>query len=79
MTLAAWTAPPITGSDVLVKQCSALASGIIMQARISDGDEGTLTADHIPDWISIRNGGSTFGVMDALPLWDSLSLPLGAV
>jgi hypothetical protein len=80
MTLAAWTAEPITGSSAMVKEKSQLAASIIMSARISDGDEGTQTSDHVPDWIRIRGSGAPLGL--TVPndsAWDSLSLPIGAI
>jgi hypothetical protein len=40
----------------------AIAKDAIMQARVSDGDEGWNTVDHTPDWIAIRGrGGSRWG------------------
>ena len=79
MTLGAWTAQPITGSSALVKQCADAAVGLVMAARISDGDEGPQSSDHIPDWIRIRSGrplGLT--VPEFGGGWDSLALPTGA-
>ena len=80
MTLAAWTAQPITGSSALVKELGGLAAQLITAARISDGNEGTQTSDHSVDWISIRGGRALGGLQSpGVTAWDTLSLPLGAV
>ena len=79
MTLAAWTAEPITGSTAMVKDKSQLAASLVMAARISDGNEGTQTSDHSVDWISIRGGRSLGLQSPGVTLWDTLSLPFGAV
>lgn len=79
MTLAAWTAEPITGSSSMVVQKSQIAASLVNAARVSDGDEGTQTTDHIPDWIQIRYGGAAFGLANQPGLWDTLALPFGAV
>ena len=79
MTLAAWTAEPISGSSALMKEKSQLAAQLIMGARVSDGNEGTQTSDYTPDWISIRGGGGLGLRSPGVTAWDTLSLPIGAV
>ena len=34
-----------------------IAKAALDQARVTDGDEGWFTVDHIPDWLRIRNSG----------------------
>jgi hypothetical protein len=34
------------------------ANNAIIQARVSDGNEGLTILDHTPDWIRVRGGGS---------------------
>ena len=79
MTLAAWTAEPIAGSTALAKDKSQIAQGLIIAARVSDGNEGTQTSDYTPDWISIRGGRSMGLTSPGVTAWDTLSLPIGAV
>lgn len=58
--LASWLVSPVAGSDEKKKLAIAMASGLIQQARISDGNEGITTTDHEPDWMAARNTGSGF-------------------
>lgn len=37
-----------------------IAKRALTQARISDGNEGTYTTDHMPDWITRRNGSGWY-------------------
>jgi hypothetical protein len=71
--LAAWFCSPLSGSDERKKMAIAMASGMIQQARISDGNEGITTTDSIPDWIRIRESGSGFlgAEFGHMALWDS--------
>lgn len=39
----------------------AIAKAALTQARITDGNEGWYTTDHMPDWITRRSGGWGFG------------------
>lgn len=59
--LAAWFALPISGDKSLMSMRTQLAVGLINAARIQDGNEGTTSADHIPDWMQIRDTGSNWG------------------
>lgn len=59
--LGAWFVSPLSGSDERKKLAIAMASGLIQQARISDGNEGITSTDHIPDWMQVRNTGSNWG------------------
>lgn len=55
--LGAWLCSPVNGSDDRKKMAIAMAAGLIQQARISDGNEGITTTDHIPDWMQARTSG----------------------
>jgi hypothetical protein len=59
--LGAWLCSPVSGSDERKKVAIAMAAGLIQQARISDGNEGITSTDHIPDWMQVRNTGSNWG------------------
>jgi hypothetical protein len=74
--LGAWLCSPVSGSDEKKKLAIAIASGLITQARISDGNEGITTTDHEPDWMRVRNSGSNFLGWDVpgggfMASWDS--------
>ena len=58
--LGAWLCSPVSGSDERKKLAIAMAAGLIQQARISDGNEGITSTDHIPDWMEVRTTGSNF-------------------
>jgi hypothetical protein len=58
--LAAWFALPVTGDKELMKLRVQMASALINTARVSDGNEGITSTDHIPDWMMIRDTGSNF-------------------
>lgn len=58
--LGAWFCSPVSGSDEKKKLAIAMASGLIQQARISDGNEGITSTDSVPDWIRVRSAGSSF-------------------
>lgn len=77
MTLAAWCAPQVGGNPALAALNAQKAAGIIINARITDGNEGFTTTDHVVDWIAIRGRGATFGAGPGLCIgqWDSMSLP----
>lgn len=53
--LGAWLCSPVSGSDEKKKLAITIASGLIAQARISDGNEGITSTDHIPDWMQVRS------------------------
>lgn len=81
--LAAWFASPITGDDNKVKLAIAKAVGLLNAARISDGNEGITSTDHIPDWMQIRDssGANVWGWNVPgggwMAGWDSWGAPDG--
>lgn len=60
-SLAAYLVPALSLNMPLAQMQAKLAESIIEQARIRDGDEGTTSQDHEPDWIRARNIGATTG------------------
>lgn len=59
-SLAAFLVPALSLNMSLMTTCIRLADGIIAQARVSDGNEGVMTMDHVPDWILARDGGEGY-------------------
>lgn len=57
-SLAAWLVPALSSNMPLMGMQQKIAERLIAEARISDGDEGTTSQDHIPDFIRARNGGA---------------------
>lgn len=83
-TLAAFLVNPLGRNSALMRDVMATANGLIAQARISDGDEGITSADHIPDWMRSRaasgwayyggnNSGWDWQAYDAM-CWPDASL-----
>lgn len=80
--LGAWFCPPLSGSDEKRKLQISVAAGLIQQARISDGNEGITSMDHIPDWMQIRETSGAFwgfGLNGGgwMAGWDSWGSPDG--
>lgn len=65
-SLAAFLVPALAMDKALMQAHVSIAERIIAEARASDGNEGTTTQDHVPDWIRARSGGyansTTWGV-----------------
>jgi len=57
-SLGAYLVPALVLNMDMMKMQIQIADRLIMQARIRDGDEGTTSQDHIPDWIVSRNAGA---------------------
>jgi hypothetical protein len=75
---------PLARNTKLFTDLGSMLKGVVEQARISDGNEGTPQFDHIPDWIRVRElgGGLWLGPGGAYPCWygwDSLAYPGGWV
>lgn len=60
-TLAAWLVPALSMDKAMIGIQSKIATELVMQARVSDGDEGSTCQDHIPDWIRARSAGAGYG------------------
>ncbi len=85
-TLAAFFVNPLNRNAALMKQNIDIARQIIAEARVSDGNEGINSQDHVPDFIQIRgtyggvagwgfgpNGGGGWTGWS----WSSMSFPGG--
>jgi hypothetical protein len=59
-SLAAYLVPALSLNLPLMGAQIKNAEAMIAQARIRDGDEGSTCQDHIPDWITARNGGASY-------------------
>lgn len=58
--LATWLVNPVNASAAMMQQAIGIATAVLGQARISDGNEGIdrdNITDHDADWISFRYGG----------------------
>ncbi len=60
-SLAAYLVPALSLNMPLMQASVASAERVIMQARVSDGNEGVTTQDHVPDWIHARGARSFYG------------------
>lgn len=78
--LGGWFVNALARNAALHKDQMALARQIILQARVTDGNEGPVTQDHMPDWIRARgstpayvgNGAFYYG-------WDYVAFPNGSM
>ena len=57
--LASEFVPPLNLNLALMQAQVAMAKSLIEKARTSDGNEGTLTTDHTPDYLIARGAGRT--------------------
>jgi hypothetical protein len=76
--LGAWFVNALARNAALHKDQMTIAMQIIQKARMTDGNEGPVTQDHMPDWIKARgtspayvgNGAFYYG-------WDIVNWPNG--
>ncbi len=81
-TLGAWLVNPLARNAQVLKEQIEIAQGIILQARVSDGNEGVTSVDHIPDWMAVRGFSgmyARFGEPFAFYGWDSMGFPGGVL
>lgn len=77
--LAAFFVNPLNRDANLAQQQIAIAQAQILEARISDGNEGPSSIDHVPDFISARSGAYGYdGDEFFMAPWDSVSFPIGS-
>lgn len=79
-TLAAWFVNPLVRNADLLKERVAVAVAMISSARVSDGNEGITSIDHLPDWIAVRAAGSGYCDVPGggyMLSWDSIGMPDG--
>jgi hypothetical protein len=79
-TLAAWFVNALNRSRSLLQDQIAIAANVVAQARITDGNEGLTSADHMPDWMAARQRRAPFiGGGFYYQGWDALGFPGGSV
>lgn len=76
-TLGAWLVGPLANSAEKLKQQIEIATSIILQARISDGNEGVTIIDHVPDWMAVRGYTGYAGTARNWYGWDGMGFPGG--
>lgn len=59
-SLAAYLVPALSLELPLMQISIKNAQGIIMQARVADGNEATVSQDHVPDWMRARSAGQGY-------------------
>ncbi len=57
-SLAVFLSASVSGDKALTQMSRQNADALIMTARSMDANEGTITQDHVPDWIARRSGES---------------------
>ena len=72
-SLAARLAMPLTGSAQLKQELLQEAQLYVQNARVSDGNEGTTSVDHVPDWIATRGyAGDWIAAAGYVAGWDAI-------
>lgn len=80
--LAAYFIQALSGNIPLMSSQISIAKGALDAARAQNGNQGMVTADHLPDWIQARFSGA-FGPGDSTvngtwqPAWDPVVFPSG--
>lgn len=69
-SLAAFLVPALSLNMALMQASVKSADEMIMRARVSDGNEGFTSQDHVPDWIRARNAGGGPGSFGAGYGWN---------
>ena len=64
---------PLSGDKAMYKQQLAYARDAVLQARVTDGNEGLTRENWIPDWIAVRGYAGDWGGGQAgyTTLWSS--------
>ena len=77
--IGAWSEQAITGNLAMWQGLAQQAQGLIMTARIIDGDENPTVVDNVPDWMAARSSGAApYGVYGAYDMmYDSVVFPGG--
>lgn len=79
--LGAWLVNALSRNRDLWKDMLATVREAVNAARISDGNEGLTTVDHLPDWMRTRGAlGASGWYFDSQCYygWDSLAFPSGS-
>jgi len=77
--LGAWLVNPLARNAEVLKEQIAIAKAVVEEARISDGNEGMTSIDHVPDWMAVRGatGYATLGDPAFFYGWDYIGFPGG--
>lgn len=75
----AWLINALNRNRSLLQDQINIATGIINEARITDGNEGLTSQDHLPDWMAARAQGAGWGYGDGYTygMWASMDFPGG--
>ena len=77
--LGAWLVNPVNRNAIIFKELVEVTTAVVTQARISDGNEGFTSVDHLPDWMRIREhwalGWGPPGLGQSFFGWSTLALP----
>jgi hypothetical protein len=74
-TLGAKFVNGIARNKALFDDMAQMAMNIVNQARVTDGNEGVTTSDHLPDWMQVRaQSGMLFAGAQFYTGWDSFNL-----
>lgn len=79
--LGAWLVNALVRSRELWKDQMALVKEVVNEARVSDGNEGPQSVDHLPDWMRVRGTlGASGWYFDNQCYygWDAIGFPSGA-
>lgn len=77
--LGAWLVNPLARNAEVLKEQFGIVKDIVIEARVSDGNEGMTSIDTVPDWMAVRGatGYATPGVPQSYYGWDYLGFPGG--
>lgn len=59
----------LTGNVEVARTAAQQAMGALLNARARDGNEGTTTLDHVPDWLLARGYAPAYGSNNYLAPW----------
>lgn len=77
--LGAWFVNALARNAALHKDQTQTAMAIINKARVTDGNEGPVTMDHMPDWIRARGSSPAYsGAGGFYYGWDYVAWPNGS-
>lgn len=77
-SLAAYFVPALSLHMPLMQIQTKLADSMINQARVRDGNEGSTSMDHLPDWMRARQGASGYywnGFGSSGTNWPNMAWP----
>lgn len=77
--LASWLVNPVNASSAMMGQAMGIAKALLDSARISDGNEGPQSQDHVAEWIAGRSGrlGARSGGSPFIAPFDAFGFPNG--